>query len=159
MNYFLNTPISTAGRKSRYNSKILNISFCLGYRLSDRFYDILVKKFDRQGRGVVAFDDFIQCCVVMQVSLGYLLSFHKRVYRYTIPSSSPCWPLILTFHILQSRIKTPTPIVQLVEHLLQEQIRDQSWVGSYLRLSKKGVLTSWPAIQHWGMVQLVDLYQ
>ncbi|XP_064610972.1 programmed cell death protein 6-like isoform X1 [Liolophura sinensis] len=37
-----------------------------GYRLSDRFYDILVKKFDRQGRGVVAFDDFIQCCVVMQ---------------------------------------------------------------------------------------------
>lgn len=37
-----------------------------GYRLSDRFYDILIKKFDRQGRGNVAFDDFIQCCVVMQ---------------------------------------------------------------------------------------------
>jgi len=37
-----------------------------GYRLSDRFYDILVKKFDRQGRGSVAFDDFIQCCVVIQ---------------------------------------------------------------------------------------------
>ncbi|KAJ8302962.1 hypothetical protein KUTeg_019358, partial [Tegillarca granosa] len=33
------------------------------YRLSDQFYDILVKKFDRQGRGTVAFDDFIQCCV------------------------------------------------------------------------------------------------
>ncbi|KAF6024684.1 PDCD6 [Bugula neritina] len=37
-----------------------------GYRLSDRFYDILVRKFDRQGRGTVAFDDFIQCCVVIQ---------------------------------------------------------------------------------------------
>lgn len=37
-----------------------------GYRLSDQFYDILVKKFDRQGRGTVAFDDFIQCCVVLQ---------------------------------------------------------------------------------------------
>ena len=38
-----------------------------GYRLSERFYDILIKKFDRSGRGVVNFDDFIQCCVVIQV--------------------------------------------------------------------------------------------
>jgi Ca2+-binding EF-hand superfamily protein len=37
-----------------------------GYRLSDRFYDILIRKFDRSGRGTVAFDDFIQCCVVIQ---------------------------------------------------------------------------------------------
>jgi hypothetical protein len=27
----------------------------------------LVIKFDRQGRGTIAFDDFVQCCVVMQV--------------------------------------------------------------------------------------------
>ena len=39
-----------------------------GYRLSDKFYDLLVRKFDRSGRGVIAFDDFIQCCVVIQVS-------------------------------------------------------------------------------------------
>ena len=38
-----------------------------GYRLSDQFYNILVRKFDRQGRGTIAFDDFIQCCVVLQV--------------------------------------------------------------------------------------------
>ena len=38
-----------------------------GYRLSDRFYDILIRKFDRTGSGTVAFDDFIQCCVVIQV--------------------------------------------------------------------------------------------
>ncbi|KAL8570465.1 Programmed cell death protein 6 [Nucella lapillus] len=37
-----------------------------GYRLSDRFFDILVKKFDRQGKGTAAFDDFIQCCVILQ---------------------------------------------------------------------------------------------
>lgn len=38
-----------------------------GYRLSDRFYDLLIRKFDRTGKGTVAFDDFIQCCVVIQV--------------------------------------------------------------------------------------------
>lgn len=36
-----------------------------GYRFSDSFYDMLVRKFDRLGRGNVAFDDFIQCCVVL----------------------------------------------------------------------------------------------
>lgn len=36
-----------------------------GYRLSDQFVDILIRKFDRQGRGSIAFDDFIQCCVVL----------------------------------------------------------------------------------------------
>jgi len=41
-----------------------------GYRLSDRFYDLLIRKFDRTGKGTVAFDDFIQCCVVIQVSLS-----------------------------------------------------------------------------------------
>ncbi|XP_048448635.1 programmed cell death protein 6-like [Rhincodon typus] len=37
-----------------------------GYRLSDQFYHVLLNKFDRQGRGQVAFDDFIQCCIVLQ---------------------------------------------------------------------------------------------
>jgi len=36
-----------------------------GYRLSEQFYDLLMRKFDRSGRGVVNFDDFIQCCVVL----------------------------------------------------------------------------------------------
>lgn len=38
-----------------------------GYRLSDRFYDVLLSKFDRTGHGTIGFDDFIQCCVVIQV--------------------------------------------------------------------------------------------
>ncbi|KAK3745058.1 hypothetical protein QZH41_014553, partial [Actinostola sp. cb2023] len=46
----------------------------IGYRLSDRFYDILVKKFDRSGRGVINFDDFIQCCVVIQANVDKSIS-------------------------------------------------------------------------------------
>ncbi|GAB1603578.1 cell death 6-like isoform X1 [Argonauta hians] len=48
-----------------------------GYRLSDPFYGMLVKRFDRQGRGVIAFDDFIQCCVVMQ-TLTNAFQVHDR---------------------------------------------------------------------------------
>lgn len=47
-------------------NELKNALTSFGYRLSDRFYEILMKKFDRQGRGTVAFDDFIQCCVVLQ---------------------------------------------------------------------------------------------
>uniref|UniRef100_A0A672T772 Programmed cell death 6 n=1 Tax=Sinocyclocheilus grahami TaxID=75366 RepID=A0A672T772_SINGR len=36
------------------------------YRLSDQFYNTLIEKFDRQKRSQVAFDDFIQCCIVLQ---------------------------------------------------------------------------------------------
>jgi Ca2+-binding EF-hand superfamily protein len=45
-----------------------------GYRLSDQFYNTLIEKFDRQRKGQVAFDDFIQCCIVLQVTvlLGFL---------------------------------------------------------------------------------------
>lgn len=39
----------------------------VGYKLSDTFCDLLIRKFDRLGHGSVAFDDFIQCCVVLQV--------------------------------------------------------------------------------------------
>lgn len=51
----------------------LLLVFISGYRLSDPFYSMLVKRFDRQGRGVIAFDDFIQCCVVMQVRFCFIL--------------------------------------------------------------------------------------
>ncbi|WAR13136.1 LOW QUALITY PROTEIN: PDCD6-like protein [Mya arenaria] len=42
------------------------------YRLSDRFYEVLVRKFDRQGRGTVAFDDFIQCCLVTRSCVSFI---------------------------------------------------------------------------------------
>lgn len=43
------------------------IPLSAGYRLSDQFYGTLIDKFDRQRKGQVAFDDFIQCCIVLQV--------------------------------------------------------------------------------------------
>ncbi|XP_071533096.1 programmed cell death protein 6 [Panulirus ornatus] len=36
-----------------------------GYRFSDKFYDVLMRRFDRSGKGVIYFDDFIQCCIVL----------------------------------------------------------------------------------------------
>ncbi|KAL6073020.1 hypothetical protein STEG23_010746, partial [Scotinomys teguina] len=51
-----------------------------GYRLSDQFHDILIRKFDRQGRGQIAFDDFIQGCIVLQahnVCLQFLAEVHE----------------------------------------------------------------------------------
>ena len=47
-----------------------------GYRLSDRFYELLIRKFDRGGHGTVAFDDFIQCCVVIQVISDYMYTMY-----------------------------------------------------------------------------------
>ena len=67
---------------------------CAGYRLSDRFYDILVKKFDRQGKGTVAFDDFIQCCVVLQVIKQYVSFYHHYILKDT--------PCVLSFFMYVS---------------------------------------------------------
>ena len=42
-------------------------------------YRLLLRKFDRTGRQAVCFDDFIQCCLVMQV-IGYLLGQRPAYY-------------------------------------------------------------------------------
>uniref|UniRef100_A0A674MGF7 Programmed cell death 6 n=1 Tax=Takifugu rubripes TaxID=31033 RepID=A0A674MGF7_TAKRU len=39
-----------------------------GYRLSEQFYGTLIDKFDRQRKGQVAFDDFIQCSKVKKLT-------------------------------------------------------------------------------------------
>lgn len=45
-----------------------------GYNLSDATVTTIVQKFDRHGKGTVLFDDFIQCCILLNVSLfGILL--------------------------------------------------------------------------------------
>lgn len=36
-----------------------------GYRLSDSVIGIMIKKFDRFGKGTILFDDFIQCSVIL----------------------------------------------------------------------------------------------
>lgn len=42
--------------------------FSVGFRLSDTFYDLLIKKFDRGNTGSITFDDYIQACTMLQVS-------------------------------------------------------------------------------------------
>lgn len=37
-----------------------------GYRLSDKFYAVVIRKFDREGRGTIYFDAFVQLCVQLQ---------------------------------------------------------------------------------------------
>ncbi|CAF3396849.1 unnamed protein product [Rotaria socialis] len=55
------------------------------YRLSDRFYDLLIKKFDRSGRGTVAFDDFIQACVSIQtLTTAFSQHDHLKTGEITI---------------------------------------------------------------------------
>lgn len=38
----------------------------MGYRLSDQFYQMLIMKYDRDKKGAILFDDFIQCCITLQ---------------------------------------------------------------------------------------------
>jgi len=42
-----------------------NALMTFGYRLSPQTVDMMLRKFDRLGRGTIAFDDFIQCCIVL----------------------------------------------------------------------------------------------
>lgn len=50
-----------------------------GYRLSEQIVSIMLKRFDRFGRGTILFDDFIQCCVVLHVCI---LTFHILIYIF-----------------------------------------------------------------------------
>ncbi|XP_057291355.1 programmed cell death protein 6-like isoform X1 [Hydractinia symbiolongicarpus] len=63
-NCFRNFDRDNSGSIDKNELKQALTSF--GYRLSEKFYDILIRKFDRTNRGVITFDDFIQCCVVLQ---------------------------------------------------------------------------------------------
>lgn len=51
-----------------------------GYRLSDGLIGLLLRKFDRFGRGTILFDDFIQCCIILYVSTLWLsISFRLNL--------------------------------------------------------------------------------
>ena len=41
-----------------------------GYRLSEHLVSQMFRKFDRFGKGTILFDDFIQCCIVLNVSIA-----------------------------------------------------------------------------------------
>ena len=102
-----------------------------GYRLSDGFYEILIKKFGRSGEGVIFFDDFIRACVVLNtvtssfrekdtdmdgvVILQYE-EFLRMAFSFTIwkrqndVSCSPVLLLILNFKVCNNDV-VPTTVV------------------------------------------------
>lgn len=47
-----------------------------GYRLSDHIVGLLVRKFDRFGKGTILFDDFIQCCIILYVSSQFYIIYY-----------------------------------------------------------------------------------
>lgn len=62
-NCFRSFDRDNSGNIDRNELKTALTSF--GYRLSEHLVDMLVRKYDRGGRGVIYFDDFIQCCIVL----------------------------------------------------------------------------------------------
>lgn len=64
LNCFRSFDTDNSGNIDRNELKSALTSF--GYRLSENFYNILLRKFDRDGRNSIIFDDFIQLCVVLQ---------------------------------------------------------------------------------------------
>jgi len=60
----------------------LHLAFStFGYRLSPFISSLMIKRFDRQNQGVLAFDDFIQCCVIL----------HVRVCYADVYATRSCW--------------------------------------------------------------------
>lgn len=58
-----------------------------GYRLSDGLIGLLLRKFDRFGRGTILFDDFIQCCIILYVSCVSQFTF-RPIYARVMFSAS-----------------------------------------------------------------------
>ena len=75
-NCFRSFDRDNSGNIDRNELKTALTSF--GYRLSDNLIDILIRKYDRFGRGTILFDDFIQCCVTLYVSHYHTYSFSKN---------------------------------------------------------------------------------
>lgn len=51
------------------------------YNLSNECIDTILRKFDRRGDGKIFFDDFIQCCVVLQVRICLFSVFLVSPYN------------------------------------------------------------------------------
>jgi len=75
-NCFRSFDRDNSGNIDRNELKTALINF--GYQLSDQTINMLIRKYDRAGRGTIYFDDFIQCCIVLYVSIGSDLNYFIR---------------------------------------------------------------------------------
>lgn len=80
-NCFRSFDTDNSGNIDRNELKTALNSF--GYRLSDNLVGILLRKYDRFGRGTILFDEFIQCCVTLYVSAIYFVIFYYSNSNYS----------------------------------------------------------------------------
>ena len=99
-NCFRSFDNDNSGNIDRNELKNALVSF--GYRLSDNIVDILVRKYDRAGRGTIYFDDFIQCCVVLYVS--FYIANNFKVINYIFLNKIKTVVLIKYFFFSDSHI-------------------------------------------------------
>jgi Ca2+-binding EF-hand superfamily protein len=70
-----------------------------GYRLSESFYSLLLKKFDRTQAGRIVFDDFIQLCVVLQtLTAAFRDKDHDRDGYINMYVNCLAWALVSLIH-------------------------------------------------------------
>lgn len=55
-----------------------------GYNLSDGTVETITKKFDRHGKSTILFDDFIQCSILLHVSVSRLSYLYSTPRLFTI---------------------------------------------------------------------------
>lgn len=77
-NCFRSFDSDNSGNIDRNELKTALINF--GYRLSEQVIDTLIRKFSRDGRGTIYFDDFIQCCVVLYASINFYIDIQHIQY-------------------------------------------------------------------------------
>jgi len=93
-----------------------------GYRLSEGIMDLLIRKYDRCGRGIIYFDDFIQCCIVLYVSWSYNFFFVDYIlFFFFTQHCNPCglWPAQLSLSILSRKVFT--------ECRCQRHVKSPTW--------------------------------
>ncbi|XP_054721695.1 programmed cell death protein 6-like isoform X2 [Uloborus diversus] len=64
LNCFKSFDADNSGTIDKKELKTAFTSF--GFRLSDQFFELLIKKFDRASNNSITFDDYIQACVMVQ---------------------------------------------------------------------------------------------
>lgn len=92
-NCFRSFDKDNSGNIDRFELKTALTSF--GYRLSDGLIDTLVRKFDRHGKGTILFDDFIQCAIVLYVSI--LINILNMQMNYFLINTYLIMPMNGTF--------------------------------------------------------------
>nr|CAX75377.1 Sorcin [Schistosoma japonicum] len=61
-----------------------NALISFGYHLSPQFVNLMMRRFDRNRRGFIAFDDFIYACVCLQTLTGEFGRYDCRGIGHTV---------------------------------------------------------------------------